>query len=85
MQSEIASSGPYYIVEQRPRFAMTIGSVSVNGKLEVLDKNKQPIPNLYAAGEIVNSVHGDEIARGASLSWAAVSGRIAAESALAEK
>jgi fumarate reductase flavoprotein subunit len=85
MLSEIDASGPYYIVEQRPRFAMTIGSVSVNRRLEVLDKNKTPIPNLYAAGEIVNSVHGDEIARGASLSWAAVSGRIAAQSALAEE
>ena len=52
----IKKEGPYYIVEQQPRFATTMGSVKVNEALEVLGKDGKPVPGLYAAGEIANAV-----------------------------
>ena len=40
------------------RFATTLGGVNVTDNLEVLDVNEQPVPGLYAAGEIVGNVNG---------------------------
>ncbi len=82
MKAQIAEHGPYYIVEQKPRFATTMGSVSVNESLQVLDKAGKVIPGLYAAGEIVNAVHGDDSSPGMNLSWAFTSGKVVSESML---
>ncbi len=60
LKAALSSEGPYYIVEQKPRFATTMGSVQLSEKLQVLDKAGKPIGNLYAAGEIANCVHGDD-------------------------
>lgn len=75
MKETISSKGPYYIVEQKPRFATTLGGVVVTTNLEVLDTNGKIIKNLYAAGEIANSVHGDDSAPGANVGWGITSGK----------
>ena len=75
MKKTIDASGPMYIVEQKPRFATSLGSVVVDTSLHVLDKNGQPIPNLYAAGEVANAVHGDDSAPGANVGWGITSGK----------
>lgn len=82
MKAEISAEGPYYIVEQKPRFATTMGSVQLNESLQVLDKNGKPIPNLYAAGEIANCVHGDDSAPAANVAWVATSAKLASDSAV---
>ena len=74
--------GPYYIVEQKPRFATTMGSVLLSESLQVLDKNGKPIGNLYAAGEIANCVHGDDSAPAANVAWVATSAKLASDSAV---
>lgn len=60
LKAALSSEGPYYIVEQKPRFATTMGIVQLSEKLQVLDKAGKPIGNRYAAGEIANCVHGDD-------------------------
>lgn len=82
MKAEISATGPYYIVEQKPRFATTMGSVQLNESMQVLDKNGKPIGNLYAAGEIANCVHGDDSAPAANVSWVATSARLASNAAV---
>ena len=82
MKAAISDKGPYYIVEQKPRFATTMGSVQLSENLQVLDKNGKPILNLYAAGEIANCVHGDDSAPAANVAWVATSAKLASDSAV---
>jgi fumarate reductase flavoprotein subunit len=44
---------PYHAYKEDYYFYSTTGGVKVNNKLQVVDKNWQPIPNLYAAGTCV--------------------------------
>lgn len=71
--------GPYYLIEQKPRFATTMGGLVVNTNLEVLNKEGQIIEGLYAAGEVVGGVMGTDSPSGANNAWALTSGKLAAE------
>lgn len=73
-----------YIVEQRLRFATTLGGIDVNDKLEALTVDGDIIPNLYAAGEVVGGANGIEAMPGCMLSWAVNSGRFAGYNAVDE-
>lgn len=73
-------AGPYYIVEQKPRFATTMGGLVIDTALEVINTSGNVIPGLYAAGEIVGGVMGDDSPSGANNGWAVTSGKLAAES-----
>ena len=77
------NEGPYYIVEQKPRFATTMGGLVVNTSLQVLNNNDEVIPGLYAAGETVGGVMGDDSPSGANNGWAVTSGMLAGESVAA--
>lgn len=77
------NEGPYYIVEQKPRFATTMGGLVVNTALQVLNTNDEVIPGLYAAGETVGGVMGDDSPSGANNGWAVTSGMLAGESVAA--
>lgn len=79
MRAEISTDGPYYIVEQKPRFATTMGGLCTDKNLNVITQNGDPIPGLYAAGELVGGVMGDDSPAGANVGWALTSGRIAAD------
>lgn len=72
--------GPYYIVEQKPRFATTMGGLVIDEALEVINIDGAVIPGLYAAGEVVGGVMGDDSPSGANNGWAVTSGKLAAES-----
>lgn len=72
--------GPYYIVEQKPRFATTMGGLVIDEALEVINRNGDVIPGLFAAGEVVGGVMGDDSPSGANNGWAVTSGKLAAES-----
>ncbi len=52
---EPIGAGPYYLIEQKPRFATTLGGLAVNRSLQVLNQQNQPIKGLYAAGEVVEA------------------------------
>ena len=72
-------SGPYYLIEQKPRFATTMGGLVVNTSLQVMNQGGSPIGGLYAAGEVVGGVMGDDSPSGANNGWALTSGKLAAE------
>ncbi len=82
MKEAIADKGPYYIVEQQPRFATTMGGVVTDMNLNVLDKNNKPIKGLFAAGELVGGAMGDDSPPGGNMAWAMTSGKLAAERAV---
>ena len=73
--------GPYYLIEQKPRFATTMGGLVVNTSLEVQNTSGETIKGLYAAGETVGGVMGDDSPSGANNAWAVTSGKLAAEAA----
>ena len=72
--------GPYYIIEQKPRFATTMGGLVINTDLQVMNKSGEVIEGLYAAGEVVGGVMGDDSPSGANNGWAVTSGKRSAES-----
>jgi urocanate reductase len=72
--------GPYYLIEQKPRFATTMGGLMANTQLEVVTKAQEPITGLFAAGEVVGGVMGTDSPSGANNAWALTSGKLAAES-----
>lgn len=79
MKATIAAEGPYYIVEQKPRFATTMGGLCTNDNLNVVKNDGSVIPGLYAAGELVGGVMGDDSPAGANVGWALTSGRVATD------
>ncbi len=76
--------GPYYLVEQKPRFATTMGGLVINTDLQVMNKNNTVIPGLFAAGELAGGVMGDDSPSGANNAWALTSGKLSAEAASKE-
>ena len=77
------TDGTYYIVEEKLRFATTLGGLSINENFEVLNANDEAISGLYAAGENVGGIHGYESMPTCMLSWAVTSGKLAGESVAA--
>ncbi|ABR49150.1 fumarate reductase/succinate dehydrogenase flavoprotein domain protein [Alkaliphilus metalliredigens QYMF] len=77
--SPLATDGTYYIIEQKLRFATTLGGVRITENFEVENTEGGIIPGLYAAGECVGGVHGQESMPTAMLSWAVTSGKLAGE------
>ena len=76
---EKVGEGPYYMIEQKPRFATTMGGLVANSDLQVMNRNDQAIEGLYAAGEVVGGVMGSDSPSGANNAWALTSGKLAAE------
>lgn len=82
MKTQVSPTGPYYIVEQQPRFATTMGGVVTDRTLNVVNKQDKPIKGLFAAGELVGGAMGDDSPPGGNMAWAMTSGKLAAESAV---
>ena len=55
---EMSTDGPFYILQTVARFATSLGGVNISDRFEVLDVNEQPVPGLYAAGEVVGNIDG---------------------------
>lgn len=68
----------YYILELKLRTATTLGGVKTNDKMQVLNLNDEPIPGLYAAGEVVGGANGVESMPSCMNAWSLVSARQAA-------
>lgn len=71
---------PYYIIEQKPRFATTLGGLKANAKMQIIGKDGQPIPGLYGAGCVVGGANGSDSMTAMMNSWAIISGVTAADS-----
>lgn len=68
MSVGLDSDGPIYIVEQRLRMATSLGGLKTSTSFEVYDENEQAIDGLYACGEVIGGVHGDEFCRSNTIS-----------------
>jgi fumarate reductase flavoprotein subunit len=81
---EALRTPPYYALKCYPRFLGTIGGIKINHHMEVLDKNDNPIPGLYAAGIDTGGWEVDSynaVLSGTTFGFAINSGRIAGENA----
>lgn len=74
---------PFYAVEVKPTIIGTIKGLKVNENTEVLNSKNEPIPNLYATGELIigNFVNDEYPSTGTVIATAVYSGKIAADSA----
>jgi fumarate reductase flavoprotein subunit len=71
------SEGPYYAIAQWPSVHYTMGGLRINTDAQVIDIWGDPIPGLYAAGEVCGGVHGTNRLGGNAIAECIVFGRIA--------
>lgn len=78
--------GPnFYALKSNLVFLGTLGGIKINHKMEVVDKNENPILGLYAGGMDAGGIYGDSydvVTCGGTLAFGVNSGRIAAKNAL---
>ena len=75
------AEGPYYAIAQWPSVHFTMGGLRINTNAQVLDIWGEPIPRLYAAGEVCGGVHGSNRLGGNAIAECIVFGRIAGRNA----
>lgn len=71
----------YYAALCAPAIHHTMGGVKINTEAEVLKEDQNPIPGLFAAGEVTGGVHGANRLGGNAVTDIVVFGRIAGSSA----
>jgi fumarate reductase flavoprotein subunit len=76
-------SGPVMFRVLSPSRHYTHGGLTTDTNARVLHTNGQPIPNLFAAGEIMGGIHGGNRLGGNAVAEAFVFGRIAGSGAAA--
>lgn len=72
----------YYAIRLHALCVMTLGGVTANENMQVLDENGNVIPGLYAAGECVGGIWGKFVSGGTGVMGPIVFGRIAAQHAM---
>lgn len=73
--------GPYAALRGQPIALASTGGLKVDESLRVLDAYLEPIPGLYAAGEIIGGLHGAQYLGGCGFSSALTFGRLAGKAA----
>lgn len=71
----------YYIIEQKQRFATTLGGYETNNQMQLFDNDFNTVANFYAAGEIVGGANGHDSMPSMMNSWSYASGFVAGTSA----
>ena len=69
------SGAPYYAIQIGPGIHYTMGGVVINTNTEVLNTDGQPITGLFAAGEVVGGLHGQNRIGGNSVAEIIIFGR----------
>ncbi|EJE99957.1 FAD-dependent oxidoreductase [Liquorilactobacillus mali] len=72
----------FYAVEQRDRFATTLGGYIVDEKMNLLNSANRPIKNLFGAGEIIGGANGHDSMPSMMNSWSFSSGFAAGRAAI---
>lgn len=75
---------PYYCTRLWPKLHHTMGGLKTNLDCQVLDLDLNPIPGLYAAGEITGGVHGACRLGSCATADGLINGKIAGEKVAAE-
>ena len=79
------AEGPFYGVAQWPSIHHTMGGLRIDTQARVIDIWGDPIPRLYAAGEVAGGIHGANRLGGNASADCVVFGRIAGRNAAGEK
>jgi len=72
---------PFYAGLTNPMVHHTMGGVEINTNTQVLDKQGNVIPGLYAAGEVTGGIHGSNRLGGNAIAGITLFGRIAGQNA----
>lgn len=75
---------PYYAVRLQPKAHSTMGGIRINAQTAVLDQVGEPIPGLYAAGEVTCGIHGISRLACCAITECIVFGRIAGQQSAVE-
>lgn len=70
---------PFYIMRMWPKVHTTLGGLRIDRHARVLDIHHQPIPKLYAAGEVTGGIHGASRLGSCAITECLVFGRIAGQ------
>ena len=73
----------YYAIEIKPGIHFTMGGIRINTRAQVMSRQKQPIPGLFAAGEVTGGIHGQNRIGGNSMTTLFTFGPIAGRAAAA--
>ena len=71
---------PYFIMPSVSAIMGTYCGLRVNTRMQVVGQEGQPIPGLFAAGEVMGGVHGENYITGTGLGKALTFGKVAGES-----
>ena len=82
---EKLDTAPFYAGARVPTVHHTMGGIEINTSAQVVDKDGNIVPGLYAAGEVTGGIHGSNRLGGNALADISVFGRIAGESAAKSK
>ena len=72
---------PFYAMRLWPKLHYTPGGIGINSKAQVINLKGQPIPRLFAAGEVSGGIHGASRLGSCALTECLIFGRIAGQSA----
>ena len=73
---------PFYAGRLTMAVHHTMGGVAINSHAQVMDRHGQPIPGLYAAGEVSGGVHGTNRVGGNAVAEIFTIGKMAGENAV---
>ena len=73
----------FYAIRLHSLCVMTLGGVTANANMQVLDEAGNVIPGLYAAGEVVGGIWGKFVSGGTGVMGPIVFGKVAARHAMA--
>lgn len=71
----------FHVAMVTPLVHYCMGGIAADADAQVLDKSERVIPGLFAAGEVIGGIHGDNRLGGSSLLDCVVYGRISGKSA----
>jgi len=75
----------FYAIRLHALCVMTLGGVTANANMQVLDEAGNVIPGLYAAGEVVGGIWGKFVSGGTGVMGPIVFGQVAARHAMANE
>ena len=78
------TKGPWIATPRTAGIHHTMGGIVIDGKARAIDKSGDPIPHLYAAGEVTGGIHGGNRLGGNAIVDTVIKKKIAGESAANE-
>lgn len=57
--ASVIATGPFYASLRTPTVHYTMGGIAINAEAQVLGADGNPVPGLYAAGEVTTGIHGN--------------------------